>query len=59
MAGFDLNGNKVIAGNPGPGVNPITFSDDDRLFVAPMLFDNKFLNWILAEQIPQEQYSMN
>ena len=31
VAGFDLNGNKVIAGNPGPGVNPITFSDDDRL----------------------------
>ena len=40
VAGFDLNGNKVIAGNPGPGVNPITFSDDDRLFVAQCFFDN-------------------
>ena len=40
VAGFDLNGEKVIAGNPGPGVNPITFSDDDRLFVAQCFFDN-------------------
>ena len=40
VAGFDINGNKVISGNPGPGVNPITFSDDDRLFVAQCFFDN-------------------
>ena len=40
VAGFDLDGNKVIAGNPGIGVNPITFSDDDRLFVAQCFFDN-------------------
>ena len=40
VAGFNVNGKKVIAGNPGPGVNPITFSDDDRLFVAQCFFDN-------------------
>ena len=40
VAGFNVNGEKVIAGNPGPGVNPITFSDDDRLFVAQCFFDN-------------------
>ena len=40
VAGFDLKGNKVVAGNPGIGVNPITFSDDDRLFVAQCFFDN-------------------
>ena len=40
VAGFDVNGNKVIAGNPGVGVNPITFSDDDRLFVAQCFYDN-------------------
>ena len=40
VAGFNTKGEKVIAGNPGPGVNPITFSDDDRLFVAQCFFDN-------------------
>lgn len=40
VAGFDINGNKIISGNPGVGVNPITFSDDDRLFVAQCFFDN-------------------
>ena len=40
VSGFDINGNKVFSGNPGPGVNPITFSDDDRLFVAQCFFDN-------------------
>ena len=40
VAGFNVKGEKVIAGNPGPGVNPITFSDDDRLFVAQCFFDN-------------------
>ena len=40
VAGFDLKGNKIVAGNPGPGSNPITFSDDDRLFVAQCFFDN-------------------
>ena len=41
MAGFDLEGNKIIAGNPRPGSNPITFSDDDRLFVV-MFFNRVF-----------------
>ena len=36
----NINGNKIISGNPGVGVNPITFSDDDRLFVAQCFFDN-------------------
>jgi len=40
VAGFDKNGNKIIAGNPGIGVNPITFSDNDRLFVAQCFYDN-------------------
>ena len=39
VAGFDLEGNKIIAGNR-TGSNPITFSDDDRLFVAQCFFDN-------------------
>jgi len=34
VAGFNLQGEKIIAANLGPGVNPITFSDDGRLFVA-------------------------
>ena len=40
VAGFNVNGEKVIAGNPGIGVNPITFSNDDRLFVAQCFYDN-------------------
>ena len=40
VAGFNINGKKVVAGNPGIGVNPITFSDDDRLFVAQCFYDN-------------------
>ncbi len=40
VAGFNREGNKIIAGNLGIGVNPITFSDDDRLFVAQCFFDN-------------------
>ena len=40
VAGFNQDGEKVIAGNPGIGVNPITFSDDDRLFVAQCFYDN-------------------
>ncbi len=34
VAGFDPSGNKVIAAQLPPGPNPITFSDDDRLFVS-------------------------
>tara|TARA_Y100001970_G_scaffold180262_1_gene219458 strand:- start:1586 stop:3160 length:1575 start_codon:yes stop_codon:yes gene_type:complete len=40
VAGFNQNGEKVIAGNVGIGVNPITFSDDDRLFVAQCFYDD-------------------
>ena len=40
VAGFTIEGNKIISGNPGIGVNPITFSDDDRLFVAQCFYDN-------------------
>ena len=40
VAGFVNGETKVIAGNPGIGVNPITFSDDDRLFVAQCFYDN-------------------
>ena len=34
VAGFSAAGEKVIAAQMAPGVNPITFSDDGRLFVA-------------------------
>lgn len=38
VAGFNAAGDKVIAANLTAGVNPITFSDDDRLFVAQCFF---------------------
>ena len=34
VAGFDTDGNKIIAAQLAPGPNPITFSDDGRLFVS-------------------------
>lgn len=34
VAGFSAEGQRVVAAQLAPGVNPITFSDDDRLFVA-------------------------
>lgn len=34
VAGFDPAGRKVIAAQLAPGPNPITFSNDDRLFVS-------------------------
>ncbi len=34
VAGFDASGRKIIAAQLPPGPNPITFSDDDRLFVS-------------------------
>ena len=40
VAGFNSQGEKVIAANLGPGVNPITFSDDGRLFVAQCFYDD-------------------
>lgn len=38
VAGFDADGKRVVAGAPGPGVNPITFAPDGRLFVAQCFF---------------------
>jgi len=38
VAGFDAAGKRVVAGNPGVGVNPIAFSPDGRLFVAQCFF---------------------
>ena len=40
VAGFNSEGKKIIAANLGPGVNPITFSDDGRLFVAQCFYDD-------------------
>ncbi len=34
VAGFDTSGEKVVAAQLPPGPNPITFSNDDRLFVS-------------------------
>ena len=34
VAGFDPEGNKIVAAQLSPGSNPITFSDDGRLFVS-------------------------
>jgi sugar lactone lactonase YvrE len=39
VGGFNAKGEKVIAAQLGPGVNPITFSDDGRLFVSQCFFD--------------------
>ena len=41
VAGMRPDGNMVIAARLAPGVNPITFSSDDRLFVAQCFFDDK------------------
>ena len=38
VAGFRPDGRRVSAGKPGIGVNPLTFSDDGRLFVAQCFF---------------------
>jgi sugar lactone lactonase YvrE len=38
VAGFTPDGYKVIAAQLAPGVNPITFSDDGRLFVSQCFF---------------------
>ena len=39
VSGFLNDGTLVTATQLGPGVNPITFSDDDRLFVSQCFFD--------------------
>jgi|TARA_B100000315_G_scaffold257429_1_gene306328 sugar lactone lactonase YvrE len=41
VAGFTADGSLVTAANLTPGVNPITFSDDGRLFVSQCFFDDK------------------
>ncbi len=38
VAGFSATGEKVVAAQLTPGVNPITFSDDGRLFVSQCFF---------------------
>lgn len=39
VAGFNAAGERVTAAQLTPGVNPITFSNDDRLFVAQCFLD--------------------
>jgi len=41
VAGFKADGSLVTAAQLTPGVNPITFSDDGRLFVSQCFFDDK------------------
>jgi sugar lactone lactonase YvrE len=41
VAGFRTDGTRVTAAKLSPGVNPLTFSDDGRLFVAQCFFGDK------------------
>lgn len=41
VAGYKADGSFVKAAQLTPGVNPITFSDDGRLFVSQCFFDDK------------------
>jgi len=41
VVGFRPDGTRVVAGKVTPGVNPLTFSDDGRLFVSQCFFDDK------------------
>lgn len=41
VAGLTAAGERITAATLTPGVNPITFSDDGRLFVAQCFFDDK------------------
>jgi len=41
VAGITAKGEQVVAAVLGPGVNPIAFSDDGRLFVAQCFYGNK------------------
>ena len=38
VAGFSATGERIVAAQLTPGVNPITFSDDGRLFVSQCFF---------------------
>lgn len=40
VAGFTPAGDRVVAAQLAPGVNPITFSDDGRLFVAQCFLED-------------------
>jgi sugar lactone lactonase YvrE len=41
VAGMTAEGERITAARLTPGVNPITFSDDGRLFVSQCFFDDK------------------
>ncbi len=41
VAGITAAGERITAARLTPGVNPITFSDDGRLFVSQCFFDDK------------------
>ncbi len=41
VAGITAAGERITAANLTPGVNPLTFSDDGRLFVSQCFFDDK------------------
>lgn len=55
VAGFTSGGERVVAAQLAPGVNPITFSDDDRLFVSQcFLEDDLFELDPAGESAPRE-----
>ncbi|MEZ5561198.1 MAG: hypothetical protein R3E86_21970, partial [Pseudomonadales bacterium] len=41
VAGYTADGRRVTAARLTPGVNPLTFADDGRLFVSQCFFDDK------------------
>lgn len=41
VAGITAAGERITAARLSPGVNPLTFSDDGRLFVSQCFFDDK------------------
>ncbi|HJP49566.1 MAG: hypothetical protein QGH99_01765 [Pseudomonadales bacterium] len=41
VAGINAAGERIVAAQLGAGVNPIAFSDDDRLFVAQCFYGDK------------------
>ncbi|MEO2175112.1 MAG: hypothetical protein ABGY96_13550, partial [bacterium] len=52
VAGFTATGQRVVAARLTPGVNPITFSDDGRLFVAQCFFGTNLYEVDPAGQQP-------
>ncbi len=54
VAGFRASGERVVAAQLTPGVNPLTFSDDGRLFVSQCFFGtNLYEVDPLGEQAPR------